>query len=248
MKARKIPSWFTVAVLIAIGAGCGSSSDNYYPPEKRLTGEYAVYGAELESASAEWGLDIMPMHTATVVAGIPSLGDCQLRMDPGNIPSPANSTGCQCPGGLGMSLDCVVTSEVMASPRWRVDISGLGDARTWPVGDVVPPTAYVGEDYPSYVADSRGCQRARNTMGAATGLRIVVEEAVGGIADYPQVVTPDYRRVFRVELDLNETLASQEGGTCGITATMKLSARFVQNSWNFQAIEIQPCFSAPGCG
>jgi hypothetical protein len=69
---------------------------------------------------------------------------------------------------------------------------------------------------------------------------VVVEEATGGIADFPSVVTSDYRRVFRIDLDVAETLADAISGTCGVVATMTASLRFTQTPADF-AVSNEVC-------
>jgi hypothetical protein len=59
---------------------------------------------------------------------------------------------------------------------------------------------------------------------------------VGGSADYPQMVTPDYRRVFRIDFAETELL-----GDCGGTATMTMSLRFAQTPADFSLVEM-PCY------
>jgi hypothetical protein len=66
---------------------------------------------------------------------------------------------------------------------------------------------------------------------------VVVEEAVGGMADSPLFVATDFRRVFRIDLDTAKPLP---GETCQIEATMTMSLRFIQTADDF-TIRNQPC-------
>jgi hypothetical protein len=69
--------------------------------------------------------------------------------------------------------------------------------------------------------------------GDFAGLKLAVEEAVGGPADYPAIVTPDYRRVLRVELDRSVTLQTDGGETCSVPAAKNISLRLVQTAADF---------------
>jgi hypothetical protein len=210
-------------------------------------GDYGVYGFSLESASVEWALDNIPLHPAAVGSTSPAVGDCQLRVITGRLASPSNSEYCLRDTNATVYLDCAVTSSNPTPPmtidpnsRWSTAISGLGDPRTWAVGNVALPNAYLSEGYPHYLSDSAGCQTGKSIFGNATGIRVVVEEAAGGIADFPLVVTPDYRRVFRIELHVANTLAGNVSGTCGVVATMTMSLRLSQVPDDF-AVRNQPC-------
>ena len=193
---------------------------------------------KLESASVAWALDSIPLHSAAVFSTSPPVGDCQLRVATGRLSNPASSAICQRDTTAIVSLNCAVTND--PASQWSLEIGGLGDPRTWAVGNVVLPNAFLGQRYPRYLWDSAGCQTGTTIGGNATGIRVVVEEAAGGIADFPLLVTPDYRRVFRIELDVANTLASNVSGTCGVVATMTVSLRLTQTPDDF-TVRNQPC-------
>lgn len=209
--------------------------------------DFGMYGFKLESASVAWALDSIPLHSAAVVSTSPPVGDCQLRVATGSLSNPASSAICQRDTKARVLLDCAVTDGNPSPPmttdpasQWSLEISGLGDPRTWAVGNVVLPNAFLGQRYPRYLWDSAGCQTGTTIGGNATGIRVVVAEAAGGIADFPLLVTPDYRRVFRIELDVANTLASNVSGTCGVVATMTVSLRLTQTPDDF-TVRNQPC-------
>ena len=239
-RARPFHGSLLVAGLLAVMmSGCGSSSDG---PCNAPLGEFIAYGLQLESAVVDWGLDAVPLHAAAIVSGSPAIGDCQLTTYPGHMPSPANATNCQRRNQVRISLDCVVTTENFTPSitrdyraGWLFTFEIPSDPRTWTDGDVVAPAANFREHYPAYLWDAAGCQPP-TIDGAPRGLPLVVEEAVGGIADYPQMVTPDYRRVFRIDFAETELL-----GACGGTATMTMSLRFAQTPADFSLTEM-PCY------
>jgi hypothetical protein len=241
MSSSWWPAWcFFLFALLGCSMG-GAEPCN--PP----LGDFGVYGFKLESATVAWALDSIPLHSAAVVSTNPAVGDCQLRVAAGRLASPSNSEFCQRDTNASVFLDCAVTSGNPTPPMtidpaalWSTEISGLGDPRTWATGNIVLPNAYLGEWYPSYLWDSAGCQTGKSIFGNATGIRVVVEESAGGIADFPLLVTPDYRRVFRVELDVANTLAGNVSGTCGVVATMTLLLRLTQTPDDF-TVRNQPC-------
>jgi hypothetical protein len=217
--------------------GCGGSDGCDAP-----LADAVAYGVHLESASVTWALDAIPLHAAAVASETPAIGDCQSETYPGHVPSPANPITCQWPHIIDIFLDCLVTAENPTPPvtrdyrvRWRFSFEIYDDPRTWIAGDVVAPTAHLGEQYPAYLWDTPGCYPPAST-GALRELPLVVEEAVGGPADYPQMVTPDYRRVFRLDFAETEPL-----GACGGTATMTMSLRLAQTPADFSLVAL-PCY------
>jgi hypothetical protein len=241
IRSRARRGWLCLAVVTC--AGCGGS-DPCYPP----VGDFVSHGFQVESASVAWALDTVPLHSAAVVAEQPSVGDCQLHFGSGLLPAPSNSADCQRADGPTVYLDCVAKEEILTGQltsdpyaRWLINITGLGDPRSWSVGllaEAVPyptgqVTPYLGEQYPLYIRDSAGCRTSDMVPGGVAGLQLTAEEAVGGAADYPAMVTPDYRRVLRIDLDRSVTLQTDGGTTCGVTATMILSLRLVQTAADF---------------
>lgn len=205
-------------------------------------GDFVAYGVQLESASVTWALDAVPLHAAAVVSERPAIGDCQLVTLPGHLSNPANPTTCQRQNFVTILLDCVATAENPTPPitgdyraRWSFDFDLYSDPRTWNTDDAAPPTAHLRQQYPAYLWDSANCQ-AVATSSERPNLPLVVEEATGGIADYPLMVTPDYRRVFRIDFARTEAL-----GTCAGTASMTMSLRFVQTATDFSVVEM-PCY------
>jgi hypothetical protein len=249
MRARLIG----FCLLLVAQASCGGSAE---VPCNSPVGEFASYGFQVESAQVTWALDTLPMHPAAVVAEQPSVGDCQLSIRNGRIPALTNSATCQRADGAAISLDCVVAAEA-ATPlltrdpraRWLVQIVGLGDPRLWSVGllaEAVPyptgqVTPYLLESYPLYLGDSAGCRGTSEIPGGVAGLALTAEEAVGGVADSPTTVTPDYRRVLRMDLDRSVTLLTDGGATCGVPVMMTFSLRLVQTAADFDASS-QPCY------
>jgi len=224
------------ALLVAVLAftSCGGGTDNCTPP----VGDFVFYEVSVDSASLEWSLDTVPMHAAALEPS-PSVGDCGLRITPGRIPDPAGTIICQQPQHMWINIDCVVRQENIKPPltidpasRWTFEISVPGDPRTWPVGEL--SASYLSEGYPGYLRDSAGCTWGRSDSGLLAGLHLSVEESTGDIAPFPQAVTQDYRKVLRIDLDLNETIASSISGTCGVTAAMTMSLRLVQTPADFE--------------
>jgi hypothetical protein len=237
MSKMRLCSWLLIVGLsVVVQFGCGGVDSCKAP-----VGDFAVYGADFSTASVAWALDTVPMHSATVGPETPAVGDCQLWIVPGRLPSPSNTSPCLDDRSFEMLLDCVVTNENLRKPierdpvaRWMVSFGGFGDSRTWAVGELDPSQVFRTETYPRYLQTSLGCQGASSGSGQNSGVRVFVEEAAGVIAEYPQVVKPDYLRVFRLEFHESLTLS------CGVAATMDASLRFTQTAANY-AVTSQFC-------
>jgi hypothetical protein len=237
--ARRAYGSLMIAGLFTLMSCGGVHSDG---PCNAPVGDFVAYGVQLESASVTWALDKVPPHTAGVVSEGPGIGDCQLVRVPGHLPSPANPTTCQRQNFVSFTLDCVAAAETIKPPitrdyraRWSFSFDLPSDPRTWNTDDAVPPTASMRQQYPAYLWDSASCQ-AVATGSEHPNLPIVVEEATGGIADYPLVVTSDYRRVFRIDFARTEAL-----GACAGTVSMTMSLRFVQTATDFSVVQM-PCY------
>jgi hypothetical protein len=86
----------------------------------------------------------------------------------------------------------------------------LGDLRNVGVGSYAPGSPRVS--YPEVNASETICSGSV----PASGVRVVVEEAVGGPAPYPEVVTPDYRRVVRVDFNYDTPQYADGDGDAGV--------------------------------
>lgn len=105
----------------------------------------------------------------------------------------------------------------------------------------IPVAPCLGEEYPLYLRDQAGCRSSDMIPGGVAGLQLTIEEAIGGVTDYPALVTPDYRRVLRIDLDRWVTLQTDGSATCGVPAAMTFSLRLVQTAADF-AVTSQLCY------
>jgi hypothetical protein len=236
-----LPAWCLSILLLS---GCLGQTDDCGGPDGPR-GDFGVYGFKLDSATVAWGLDSVPLHSATVGSDSPAVGDCQLSVDAGMASGHSNPTICvQKERSATVHLDCVATtphpippSTVDYSSMWHLHISYLGNPSTWNAGDLVS-TAWLSQRYPSSLQNSPGCQFSPGSLTSGSqGFRVVVEETVGGMADSPQFVATDFRRVFRIDVDTTKPLP---GDTCQVVATMTMSLRLTLTADDF-TIRDQSC-------
>ncbi len=98
---------------------------------------------------------------------------------------------------LGPTIHCAVPDGYL-----YVGLQRLADLRNWPLGThsfrASQAMAIELCDQPGRAG--RGCTMCRPNLDDVL-MTVVVEEAEGGPAPYPTMVTPDYRRRYRIELD-----------------------------------------------
>jgi hypothetical protein len=150
----------------------------------------------------------------------PSGYDCSFQFNPGSIrPRGTVQPETFDPGSI--TLTCSGGNYGI----FDVKLSSLGDVRDWPVGTftLVPGTV-----------------RFEGFFGTAPSLSglavtITVEDAVGGSAPFPQLVTSDYVRTFRVDFDTASVAPKDENGRADVTVTVKASLHLSQSARDYLA-------------
>lgn len=122
---------------------------------------------------------------------------------------------------LGPSIHCNVPGGYL-----YVGLHPLTDIRRWPLGrHPVPATDALAIelcDRPGRTG--RGCTFCRPTLGGVL-VTVVVEEAAGGPAPYPEMVTPDYRRRYRIEVETGALSADEcDGMTISLSLDLQQTA------------------------
>lgn len=221
---------------------CGGHTDTCSIP----TCDNGTYSASLQSGSVEWLHDGVPLYSAGVVADNAGAEDCKLTTTLGKIGSPANPQPWQVatsmslaltfePGNSGQqSVDGGIGSDWV---KWTIRFANLGDPRTWAVGEASLPEAKIDESYtksfPAALDGGPTCCMACLGIGDPANLHVVAEEVLGGAAEFPLLVTPDYLRVFRLEYG-----GASRG--CEVGDTTRLSLRFTQTAADFSTRR-EPC-------
>jgi hypothetical protein len=119
----------------------------------------------------------------------------------------------------------------------------LGDPRAWPVGTRTLRGAEAG-----LVLEVADCPKDAPCFPCKAGVAdasvtVVVEEAAGAAAPYPRMVTADYRRTYRIEVDTGPRSTANGVSTCsGVAVALSLhleqtAARYVDNPHG----ECTPC-------
>jgi hypothetical protein len=211
-------SWMAVAMAGAacagalLVAGCSSDSCGTRP--------LATYDLRLlEDSTVTLSSQGSPSQTIGVVPGDTAGSDCAFQNESGKIFPPLDVGAdwvqgyfaLRCDGGRAGGLDFYVNS--------------LGDIRSWPVGTftIVAPPDSVGADY----SPNTPQQAPAGTCNPAAWfddivLTVTVETATGGAAPYPTLVTDDFVRTFRLDLD---TSTVQPRGSNGVACDLPLAAQ-----------------------
>lgn len=110
-----------------------------------------------------------------------------------------------------------------------VSLHPLSDLRNWPVGThaVRGSEAMLIELCDRPGRTDRGCTMCRPKLDDAF-VTVVIEEAEGGPAPYPDMVTPNYRRHYRIEVDTGALSADECEGL-----NVSLALRFEQTAAQF---------------
>lgn len=139
--------------------------------------------------------------------------------------------------GTGPILACPTGSD-----RGFLDVllTRLGDVREFALGTRTVAAGDLGIVAEICVpTGDRGCNLCKIGL-EDTKATVTVEEATGGKAAYPKLVTSDYKRVFRVEVDTGVRSSSSAGGACPTVAT-KLVVRFEQTAADWRYDPNGPC-------
>ena len=124
-----------------------------------------------------------------------------------------------------VGFDCTVTRPGSAYQRFDVQLV-LGDLRDAVVGTATRPVdagTWIGEVCPE---GGGACSRtACFTDAASPAVDVTVEEAAGGPAPWPVLVTPDFRRVIRVEFDHTLPGGDTHDWTCRETVSARGALR-----------------------
>jgi hypothetical protein len=176
----------------------------------------------LNDSTFDWTYrDLLATAQSTgFVAAPPSGYDCSFRFNPGSVQPPGytlpesfdpGSITLTCSGGLYGLFD--------------IALSALGDIRDWPVGTftLAPPVGTV---------KIVGFFGATPTLDGLA-VTVTVEDAVGGSAPFPHLVTSDYVRTFRVDFDTASVAPKDANGRPDATVTAKVSLHLSQTAADY---------------
>lgn len=131
-----------------------------------------------------------PATAARLVPAPAPAGACSFTFEKGNVQE--FNGDAMLSGGYG-NLTCNGGD----AGRFEVDISELGDFRSWSLGTftITPSTRNFGVDL---IGARTSCNYADYP---GIPFNVTVETATGGAAPYPKMVTSDFVRTFRLDFD-----------------------------------------------
>lgn len=125
-------------------------------------------------------------------------------------------------------------------------ITGLGDPRAFAVGTHPLKLEQIVGTVCVPTAGASTCAECAIRLTSEVKATLVVEAAVGGVAPYPTLVTADYRRSYRIELETgllgSSATATTGAGVCASVRT-KVTVRFEETAadWRFDPNGPCPC-------
>ena len=182
----------------------------------------------LEDSTVTWTFTGSPSQTTTgLVSGYPPSGtDCTFIFHKGLITGRGDAGGenliegfssLACSGG-GMGVFDFVFSK-------------LGDFRDWSMGShtIVATKQNFGVDFSG--SSGTGCNVASFDGMVLT---FTVETATGGSAPYPQLVTDDFVRTFRLDFDTSSVMPTDNrGGPCSFPVTAQVALHLTQTASDY---------------
>ena len=196
----------------------------------------------LDDSTVTWTFSDPPSQTATgFVSGQPADGQCSFTYHQGHV-FPAHADG-----GVE-SLAPGYFSIACTGGEWEdFDLLGwdLGDPRYWSTGTFVRVTSK--RDFGS---DCLSCPQTAGTTGKPCTVvdfddlqvNVVVETATGGAAPYPKMVTDDFVRIFRLDLDTSTaTPKMSTGEACDYPVTLRISLHLTQSAADYVYDPQAPC-------
>ena len=190
-----------------------------------------------------WTFQGAPPEAATsILAQYPPSGaDCSFEFTKGSIFLAGGDAGAETLVQGFFDLNCAGDG----SGLFDFVVSKLGDTRSWSVGTFTLTAANgsAGSDYFSYTATA-GPVLGDCTVANLNGLvmTVTVETATGGAAPYPQLVTADFERTFRLSFDSSTVTPTMNGGgACDYPVTAQVSLHLTQTAADYVYDPNAPC-------
>jgi hypothetical protein len=177
---------------------------------------------------------LVQTQTTTGFVPYPPAGyDCSFRFSKGSARPPGDD-------GADYFDPGSITVSCSGGPYGLYDlvISALGDVRDWPAGTftrVAPPGTVAVKGF-------FGSTCGGNLDGLA--LTVTVETATGGPAPFPQLVTSDFVRTFRLELDTSTVTPPNgpNGDACDFPLSGQVSLHLTQTTADYVADPGRQCY------
>jgi len=210
----------SAAGLVAAGCSSPSGSCGTCP-----TASFDLHA--LDDSTVTWSVaGEQPQTIEGLVAYPPSVGQCSFRYSRGEIIDYSSANPAQVIPGY-VTIQCASGG----GGGFEMGIQDPGDFRGWQVSSWQMAAAG-----PSVIADvgpgsGLGCN---GLYFDGMELTVTVETAAGGPAPFPQVVTADFGRTFRLDFDTSTvTPANSRGETCDVSLAARVSAHLTQTAADY---------------
>jgi len=211
-------------------AGCSSS------PGPCGTCPNAVFDLHsLDASTVTWSVGGAPPETvASLVPYPPSAGQCSFRYNKGQIIDYPGANKEQVIAGY-FNVQC----NSAGGGGFDMAIRDPGDFRSWQASSWQMAAAQG-----SVIADvgpsaGLGCN---GLYFDGMALTVAVETATGGAAPFPQVVTGDFARTFRLDFDTSTvTPANSRGETCATSVSAQVSVHLTQTAADYVVFPNASC-------
>ena len=195
----------------------------------------------LDDSTVTWTFSGSPSQTTTgFVAGQRAVGQCSFAYHKGLVFPARGDGGVESVAPGYFSINCNGEAGEFDLLGWD-----LGDPRDWSV-----ETFAVAASSRAFGTDCISCSTTAGPIGKPCTVAdldnlkvsVVVETATGVAASYPKLVTDDFVRVFRIELDTaTATPTMSTGEVCDYPVTEHVSLHLTQTAGDYVYDPQAPC-------
>jgi len=198
-----IGAWSSITACSSHPCGAG-------PPKECSRQERHSSALQAAASSVIWERDETTFVASALVPSTPALGECRVVG-----PSWQEGGVASRPARVELACNDDASSE---SRLYHLEVELPGDSRAW-----------TGEfDALSCREWQLGCSVQYTNPACA---RVLVEEATGSEAPFPSLVTPDFRRTYRVTFDTLDRTRGDREGEC--SRAVSASLQFVETAASF---------------
>jgi hypothetical protein len=183
----------------------------------------------LDDSTVTWSVAGEAPQTITgLVPSPPSAGQCSFRYTKGWIINYSSATHeSVIPGFVDIQCDSV------GGGGFDMGIRDPGDFRGWQASSWQMAAASGGVLADVGPSSGFGCN---GLSFDGMELTVTVETAAGGPAPFPQVVSDDFVRTFRLDFDTSTVTPTRSGGaTCSVSLSAQVSVHLTQNAADYLA-------------
>ena len=222
--------------LAAAASGFAAGCEARCPTQSCPTSHVDVHA--LDDSTVTWTFRDAPPEMATgFVPDPPSGSDCSFSFMKGSVDPGAAVSSAEAGADRVYPGSVIVSCAGGGRGEFEFIITPPGDLREWSTGTFTLVAG--GGGTREIDPPASGCQ-----VGYLNGLTmtVTVEEAVGGSAPFPKLVTSDFLRTFRLDLDTSTLMPKgPTGEACDFPLTGQLSLHLTQTAADYIADPYQQC-------